>query len=220
MSRMQEGRRHRVRWLVATAAVLLVAGLLASPRVQFVAGGALINIGYRLQDHLHAFDLVHHEGITPQDVWLEVLRQNEASARVREAFPRSTEHPLVALLVCMDSRLDTSELVGDTRRYYYVVRTAGSVLGPAEQEMLELAVLKGVRVLVLTTHTDCAAERAMNAPEQRRQFPALMSLLDERAQRIRQFRERPVIRAALASGTLAIKHARIDTKTDRLIEER
>ena len=28
----------------------------------------------------------------------------------------------------MDARIDTSELVGDTRRYYYIVRTAGSAL--------------------------------------------------------------------------------------------
>ena len=120
----------------------------------------------------------------------------------------------------MDSRLDTSELVGDTRRYYYVVRTAGSVLGPPEQEMLELAVLKGVRVLVLTTHSDCAAEHVMTTPEKRKQFPALVALLDERAQRIQEFRERPVIRAALAEGKLEIKHARIDTRTGRLIEAR
>ena len=44
----------------------------------------------------------------------------------------------------MDARIYTNELVGDTRRYYYIVRTAGSVLAPPEQEMLELAVLNGV----------------------------------------------------------------------------
>jgi carbonic anhydrase len=205
-------------WLTL-GAVFLLSGLLAFPRVQFLSGGVLINLGYRLQDRLHAFDLVHHEGLTPQQVWLEVKRQNEAAADVRRAFPRSVEHPLVALLVCMDSRLDTSELVGDTRRYYYVVRTAGSVLGPPEQEMLELAVQNGVRVLVLTTHSDCAAERAARDPEKRLRFPALVSLLDERKKRIQEFRERPLIRDALARGKLEIKYARVDTDTDRLVEQ-
>lgn len=206
-------------WL-ALGAVFLLGGLLAFPRVQFLSGGVLINLGYRLQDRLHAFDLVHHEGITPRQVWLEVKKQNEAAADVRQTFPRSVEHPLVALLVCMDSRLDTSELVGDTRRYYYVVRTAGSVLGPAEQEMLELAVQNGVRVLVLTTHSDCAAERAARSPEQRARYPALVALLDQRKQRIQEFTQRPLIRKALADSKLEIKYARIDTNTDRLIEQR
>lgn len=203
---------------VALGAVIVLGSLLASARVQFLGGGLLINLGYRLQDHLHAFDLEHHEGLTPQQVWLAVKSQNEVAARVRWLFPRSVEHPLVALLVCMDSRLDTSELVGDTRRYYYLIRTAGSVLGPPEQEMLELAVHKGVRVLVLTTHSDCAAERVAKSAEERRRFPAVATLIDERKQRIEEFKQRPAIRAALASGKLAIKYARIDTATDRLLE--
>src|SRR5690606_20549344 len=101
-------------------------------------------------------------------------------ASVRELFPRSTEHPVVAILACMDARIDTTELVGDTRRYYYVVRTAGSLLSPAEQEMLDLAVINGVRVIVLTTHTDCAAEAVAASPERRAAFPEIVSLLDQR----------------------------------------
>lgn len=209
---------NRIVWGL-TATLLLIGGLMLFPRIQFLMGGALINLGYRLQDRLHAFDLVHHEGLTPNQVWLEVRKQNAEAARVRQLFPRSTEHPLVALLVCMDGRLDTSELVGDTRRYYYVVRTAGSVLGLPEQEMLELAVQNGVRVVVLTTHSDCAAERAAHSPEQRQRFPALVSLVDQRKQRIAQFMARPLIRAALAAGRLEIKYARIDTHTERLVEE-
>jgi carbonic anhydrase len=112
-----------------------------------------------------------------------------------------------------------SELVGDTRHYYYVVRTAGSVLSPAEQDMLELAVLNGVKVIVLTTHTDCAAEAAAVDPELREKFPALISLMDERAKRVQEFMARPTIRDAIAEGNLLIKHARIDTTTDRLVVE-
>lgn len=207
----------------ALAALLLGLGLftavMMSPRAEFTLGGALVNLGYRLQDRLGKFDFEHDETITPEQIWAELQRQNELAAGVRGLFPRTTRHPVVAILACMDARLDTSELVGDTRRYYYIVRTAGSVLSPAEQEMLELAVLNGVRVILLTTHTDCAAEAAAADPKLREKFPALIGLMDEREQRIEEFKARPIIRDAIAEGKLMIKRARIDTGTDKLVVE-
>ena len=176
-------------------------------------------IGYRFQDRLSKFDFEHDESITPDQIWTELERQNELAAAVRGVFPRTARHPVVAILACMDARIDTSELVGDTRRYYYIVRTAGSVLSPAEQEMLELAVLNGVKIILLTTHTDCAAEAAAADPEARERFPAVISLLDERERRIEEFMARPTIRDAVAAGELQVKHARIDTTTDRLVVE-
>jgi len=208
----------------ALGALLVSLGLIAvviiSPRAEFTLGGALVNLGYRLQDRFSQFDFEHDETITPDQIWDELKRQNEMAAGVRGLFPRTTRHPVVAILACMDARIDTSELVGDTRRYYYVVRTAGSVLSPAEQEMLELAVLNGVEVIVLTTHTDCAAEAAAADPKLREKFPALIGLMDEREQRIDEFKARPIIRDAIAEGKLVIKHARIDTSTDKLVIEK
>jgi len=200
--------------LVASALVLV---FVLNPRVQFTLGGALVNVGYRLQDRFGAYDFTHDGSITPEEIWEELEKQNELAAGVRDLFPRTVRHPVVAILACMDARIDTSELVGDTRRYYYVVRTAGSVLSPAEQEMLELAVLNGVQLIVLTTHTDCAAEAAAANPEMRERFPALISLMDERERRIEEFMARPTIRDTIAAGKLQIKHARIDTDTDRLV---
>ena len=199
--------------------VALASALLLSPRVEFMLGGALVNLGYRLQDQLSRFDFDHDESITPDQIWTELERHNELAAGVRGLFPRTARHPVVAILACMDARIDTSELVGDTRRYYYVVRTAGSVLSPAEQEMLELAVLNGVKIIVLTTHTDCAAEAAAADPEMREKFPALIALMDERERRVEEFMARPTIRDAIAAGKLQVKHARIDTSTDRLVVE-
>ena len=208
----------------ALGALLVSLGLIAvviiSPRAEFTLGGALVNLGYRLQDRFSQFDFEHDETITPDQIWNELKRQNEMAAGVRGLFPRTTRHPVVAILACMDARIDTSELVGDTRRYYYVVRTAGSVLSPAEQEMLELAVLNGVEVILLTTHTDCAAEAAAADPKLREKFPALIGLMDEREQRIDEFKARPIIRDAIAEGKLVIKHARIDTSTDKLVIEK
>ena len=200
---------------------LLVLGLLSAllliPRVEFMVGGGLVNLGFRLQDRLSKFDFEHDDSITADQIWEELKEQNKLAASVRGVFPRTARHPVVAILACMDARIDISELVGDTRRYYYVIRTAGSVLSPAEQEMLELAVINGVKIIVLTTHTDCAAEAAAADPELREKFPALTALMDERVRRVEEFMARPTIRDAIAAGTLQVKHARIDTSTDRLV---
>jgi hypothetical protein len=202
--------------LLALTVVLMIA---LSPRAQFVVGGAMVNLGYRFQDRFGKFDFVHDESITPDQIWEELIRQNELASGVRGLFPRTARHPVVAILACMDARLDTSELVGDTRRYYYVVRTAGSVMSPAEQEMLELAVHNGVKLIVLTTHTDCAAEAAATDAEMRKKFPHLISLVDEREASVAEFLARPGIRDAIAEGKLQIKRVRIDTRTDRLVIE-
>ena len=197
----------------------LLSALLLIPRVEFTRGGGLVNLGFRLQDRLSRFDFEHDDSITADQIWDELKEQNKLAASVRGVFPRTARHPVVAILACMDARIDTSELVGDTRRYYYVIRTAGSVLSPAEQEMLELAVINGVKIIVLTTHTDCAAEGAAADPELREDFPALTALMDERARRVEEFMARPTIRDAIAASELQVKHARIDTSTDRLVVE-
>ncbi len=202
------------------AAVGTALALILSPQLQFVLGGAFVNMGFRLQDRLHAYDFEHEEPGTPEEIWQRLLKQNDLAAGVREVFPRSAEHPVVAILACMDARIDTAELVGDTRHYYYIVRTAGSLLSPPEQEMMELAVLNGVRVIVLTTHTDCAAEAVAASPEKRKMFPEIVSLLDQREKLIEDFKARPIVRAAIERGDLAIRRARIDTATDRLIAAR
>ena len=198
-------------------AVALMSAVLLSPRLEFMLGGSLVNLGFRLQDRLDKFDFEHDDSISPGEIWRELEIQNDLAADVHDRFPRTARHPVVAVLACMDARIDTSELVGDTRRYYYVVRTAGSVLSPAEQEMLELGVVNGVKLILLTTHTDCAAEAAAADPKAREKFPALISLMDERQLRVEEFMARPAIRDAIAAGKLEIKHARIDTATDRLI---
>ncbi len=187
-----------------------------SPRSQFVMGGALVNAGFRLQDPLHDYDF-QKPHLTAQEIWEEFQQQNHLSAMVREQFPRSTEHPVVALLVCMDARIDTSELAGDTRRYYYVIRTAGSVLAEEEQEMLELAVRNGVKVLVLTRHSDCAAEKVAGDPLQRAQYPHLSAAVDQRAAHVEAFLKRPFIAERVAHGELLVEQLFIDTRSDQLL---
>jgi carbonic anhydrase len=210
--------RHPVVFGALTFALIAALGTVAvSPETRFVVGGAMINVGYRLQDHLDAYDLHHHEGLRPDEIWKELAKQNHLAAAVRKQFPRSARHPLVAMVVCMDARVDTVELTGDTRKYYYVVRTAGSVLGEKEEDMLELAVANGVKVIVLTTHTDCAAEKMARDPAQRKLYPNLAAAIDEREKRVRELLERPLIAKKIASGELIVKRVNVDTMTEELL---
>jgi hypothetical protein len=200
--------------------VLLVVWLLfTNPgrRTQFILGGAMVDLGIGIQDRLESYDFEHEHDISPDHVWKELQEQNAMAAAVREWFPRTPHHPLVALVVCMDARIDTNELTGDTRHYYYIIRTAGSVLSEREEEMLELAVENGVELVVLTTHSDCAAEKVAASPEQRKHYPALAKAVDERDQRIREFLARPAIASNIAAGKLAVKLMNIDTMTEKLL---
>lgn len=200
--------------LVAVGVVLVLVPtipVIVSDELEFTLGGALIDLGYRFQDPIEP------EHITPDDVWEEVQAHNALASDVRERFPRSVHHPVAALLVCMDARIDTNELVGDTRRYYYIVRTAGSVMGEREEEMLELAVVSGVKLIVLTTHTDCAAERVAASSEMRERFPHLAAGVDERQGRVDEFLARPLIAERMRTGQLIVRHARIDTATGRML---
>jgi hypothetical protein len=196
----------------------LVGGvaLLASNRLQFLTGGALINIGYRLQDRLVAYDF-QHEHATPEEVWHEFSEQNRLASLVRTTFPRSARHPLIALVTCMDARLDTNEIAGDTRRYYYVLRMAGSALDEKDEDMLELAVNNGVEVVIFTTHTDCAAEKMAKNPEQRKQYPHLAKAVDERKSRFEEFMKRPGIAGKQGEGKLLVKWVDLDTSNERAI---
>lgn len=186
-------------------------------RTQFIVGGAMVNLGYRLQDRLESYDFVHEHEISPEEVWKEMQQQNALAAAVRETFPRTPRHPLVAMVVCMDARIDTNELTGDTRHYYYIIRTAGSVLSLMEEEMLELAVENGVELVLLSTHSDCAAEKAAANPDMRKRFPALAQAVDERTQKINEFMARPAIASRIGAGKLAVKQINIDTMTEKIL---
>lgn len=206
------------RKLLIGAAVVVALGVVvvfSVPKLEFIMGGAMVNVGYRLQDSLHAYDF-EHTYITPEQTWDELKSQNELASSVRNRFPRHTDHPVMAILVCMDARIDTNELTGDTRHNAYIVRTAGSVIGPEEADMLELAVNNGVKLLLLTRHTDCAAEKTAKDASKRSIYPALVKAVEERDLKVKEFLARPAVAAKIASGQLLVKEMLVDTATTHL----
>jgi hypothetical protein len=44
-------------------------------RLQFLTGGMLVNLGYRMQDHLETYDFQHEDRIEPASVWSEMQSQ-------------------------------------------------------------------------------------------------------------------------------------------------
>lgn len=207
--------RKKALLALAIVAIAGTALLWKWSRAEFILGGAMVNLGYRLQDHIHDFDFEHHE-VTPAQVWAELIDQNRMASSVRARWPRSSHHPLVAMVACMDARLDTNEIAGDTRRYYYVLRLAGSVMSPKDEDMLELAVANGTKVVVFTTHSDCAAEKIAKDPERRGQFPNLTQAIAERKARFDEFMARDNIRRKIESGELMVKWMHLDTATEQL----
>lgn len=199
--------------------VIVSAGLLLLmlPKVQFVLGGTLINLGYRFQDHIDESDFKAIEEMGASELLDMVITQNKKASGVRKLFPRTVHHPKIAIMACMDARIDTNELMGDTRQLYYVLRSAGSILTSVQQEMLELAVVNGVKVLVLTTHTDCAAEKVANDPKLSLQFPGLASEVHLRAKKMQEFLNRPIIAKKIANNELKVVDAKIDTENSELI---
>lgn len=73
---------------------------------------------------------------------------------------------------------------------------------------------------MLTTHTDCAAERAAADPTQRALYPHLSEGVSERERRIQEFLARPAIASRIAEGELQVQRATIDTANERLIPAR
>lgn len=209
--------KKKILLIVAGLALVAALALAFSPKSQFVIGGALVNLGFRMQDHLEDFDLEHHEH-RPDQVVHRVLAQNALAASVRKQFPRTSHHPVVAIVVCMDARIDTEELVGDTRKYYYIIRTAGSVLAEKELEMLELAVANGVESILLTTHTDCAAEKVAGDPAMASKYPQLIDAVKHRAEVDKALLARPAIAERIAAGKLSVRFMNIDTATEQLTE--
>lgn len=199
--------KNRTILLVSIATVLTVLVFVIA-RYRFMVGAAFINVGYFFQD---GGDLIDRDDARPEELLTQLLARNSLSSSVRKVFPRSHHHPLVAVVACMDGRLHTEEILGDTRGLYYVIRTAGSILELPEIEMLELAVVNGVKLILLTTHSDCTAEKVANDLRQRSIFPNLSSAVDARDERFREFLLRPIIVDKMRRGELLVHKLNIDT---------
>ena len=87
----------------------------------------------------------------------------ENNARYAESFATSSNRPLplppsrgVAVVACMDARLDVYRILGLAEGEAHVIRNAGGVV--TDDEIRSLAIsqrLLGTREIILIHHTDC-----------------------------------------------------------------
>lgn len=199
-------------YLILSLSLVVVFMILVSPEAQFILGGFLVNAGYRFQDHV---PLTSNEKIEGIELLNGIIERNRLASGMRSIFPRSVHSPKIAIQVCMDSRLDTLELVADTRLHYYVVRTAGSSLDSLQQEMFEMSVRKGVHLIILTRHTDCSAEKIAKG-EGAKDFPILTKEVLRRNLRLNEFLNRDLIKKKIIEGKLKVVSVLVHTKNGEL----
>lgn len=200
--------------LVVVAAVLVFAWR----PVLFQLGGGIVTVGHSMQEAVDGFERGGAVG-SPEDV-LHRIEMHNAEASASKQISIDPQQKSEALIVmCVDPRLDAKLVLGDTRDYYDVVRMPGSILNEEIMESIELGVAKHtVKVVVFTTHTDCAMEGLAHS-DHADEFPALSKALLNREVVFEEFMKRPIIAEKVAAGELVVKRFRINTKTSLLMPE-
>lgn len=184
----------------------------------FFTGGGLVSAGHMVQGFVSGFSRAGHVG-TPQELLDTVLIDNNTASHVERALSGPRRKPEVLAVMCMDPRLNSEVILGDSRGYYDVVRLPGSVLSDEMIEAIELAVEEhAVELVLFTTHTDCAMEKVAASHEAHR-FPGLSNLVHKREEKFEELLRRPAIAERVKSGKLLVKRFKIDTATGSLLAE-
>jgi len=184
----------------------------------FFTGGGLVSAGHMVQGLVSGFSRAGHVG-TPQELLETVLIDNKTASHVERAVAGPNRKPEVIAVMCMDPRLNSEVILGDSRGYYDVVRLPGSVLSDEMIEAIELAVEEhAVELVLFTTHTDCAMEKVASGHEAHR-FPGLSNLVHKREEKFEELMRRPAIAERVKSGKLLVKRFKIDTATGHLLAE-
>lgn len=205
------GRTGSMKVLILAVVVAAICAL-ASKKVRFYLGGALIEAGVHTQYSVHG-DLQELSG---EEIVSRLYSLNRWSSLAERGLFSETEHPVGLVVLCMDSRFETNRIAADSRtELFYKVRTPGSVLSPDTADGIELAVVKkGIRLVLFTYHDDCAAEGVCRAHPH--EFPGLRDALHARFEALQNFMERPEIAKRLKDGSLTIKVAKLVTGEHRL----
>ncbi|MCS7023332.1 MAG: hypothetical protein NZV14_00915 [Bryobacteraceae bacterium] len=196
--------------------ILLVLLAIFWRRVLFVGGGGLVSLGHLIQGVVSGFDRKGEIG-APEEILERVLTDNEQASQVERWLGGPAHKPEVMIVMCMDPRLNSEVIVGDSRHYYDVVRLPGSVLSEDVIEAIELGVQEHrLKVVLLTTHTDCAMEKVAHSAAAK-EYPVLSLAVQRREEMFQRLLQRPAIASRLQAGTLLVRRFQIDTTTGRLL---
>lgn len=186
--------------------------------VLFVGGGGLVTVGHMVQGFVTGFDYKGTVG-SPQQILDTVILDNQQASKVEGVVGGPTHKPEVMAVMCMDPRINSEVVLGDSRHYYDVVRLPGSVLSNEVIEAIELGVKEHrLKVVLFTTHTDCAMEKVAHS-EAAHEFPSLSNAVHKREEMYDHLLKRPLIAEKVRDGSLLIKRYQIDTPTGKLIPQ-
>lgn len=177
----------------------------------------LVELASLIRQGSESMTLYRLEAPSPEQVLGNVLRYNARASRVRK--PAFDGRTWVAVVRCMDRKLDMGRVFGDMKFVDDIANPYGAVT-PREIEALQLAVSKhGVRLVCLLTHTDCAALAVASGPDGSA-WPLISAAVDATPRHVEALLQAPVIAPALKAGTLAVIRATVITGTDRLTDVR
>lgn len=211
------------RALLLLAFLCFLALGFAMPR--FYVGAALIEVGYLFQHISYGAPLSAQEGAhTPDEVMTSLDERNSWSAgfrklwRVMDEIGHRDAPPLAGVIVaCMDYRLDTDQILGNSRGEFYVIRKPGAALTNETIEEIFVALHRNPSIILVTTHSDCAMEKLAHTQEGPEKFPNLTAGVLNFKQRLAELQAMPEIQKRVAAGSLKIIMRHIDTQTERLV---
>ena len=205
--------RHLLRrWVIAW---MFVRRIPALEGAAWWLSDRLVELASLIRQGSESMTLYRLEAPSPEQVLGNVLRYNARASRVRK--PAFDGRTWVAVVRCMDRKLDMGRIFGDMKFVDDIANPYGAVT-PREIEALQLAVSKhGVRLVCLLTHTECAA-LAIASGHDGSAWPLISAAVDATPRHVEALLQAPVIAPALQAGTLAVIRATVITGTDRLTD--
>ena len=172
----------------------------------------LYNLAMLIRQGSESLTLHQLDDPTPDRVIANVLGYNRRAAGQHKP-PVTATH--IAVVRCMDRRLDLSRIFGDLKFVDDIANPYGAVT-PNVIEALKIAVAKhGVRVIFLLEHTGCAARQIAHGDEADA-YPLTAQAVHEHEENVRILLGEPVIDQAMREGRLQVVCATIVTESDRL----
>ena len=178
-------------------------------RIAFAFGGQLVFWGRAMMDGETNFVSGCSE-YTPCDLLEVIYERNQLVVR---RGPSKIRVPVGLVITCMDPRIDTSAILGDSRGYFDRVQIPGAVLSAEVMETVRLAVTAhGVKFVMVLSHTDCAMEKIV-CSEDADSYPELRSNVLKRDQSFATLCSQKYVTERVRRDELVVVKALLHTNT-------
>lgn len=153
--------------------------------------------------------------VSPQEELKELMDGNERYVKdalehpnrtsIRREASQSVQLPQAVVVACSDSRVSPEIIFDQGIGDLFIVRVAGNVIGPLEQESIEYGVLVLNAVLVLVLgHEKCGAVRAVLEGKDEA-IPTLAHLIEPAVEETKGKDTAGVLKAAIKANAIRMK---------------